>query len=148
MPGLTQPLLDLTATIATAYVASHLLPAPAVGGLIETIGGTLANLAGTATGPVERQGRAVSAPVAPAVPVERSVFSNFIVCLQCGAHRKALKRHLNEAHGLDLATYRKNWNLPSSYPTTAPSYSALRSRMAKDSGLGKGKRPLTKRRAR
>jgi predicted transcriptional regulator len=33
--------------------------------------------------------------------------------------------------------YRDKWGLPADYPMVAPNYSATRSRLAKDNGLGR-----------
>ena len=46
-----------------------------------------------------------------------------------------MKRHLT-SHGLTPQQYRAKWGLPADYPMTAPNYSATRSAMAKDIGLG------------
>jgi ROS/MUCR transcriptional regulator protein len=51
-----------------------------------------------------------------------------------GRHR-TLKRHLT-TRGMTLADYKEKWGLPRDYPSTAPSYSAVRSQMAKTIGLG------------
>jgi predicted transcriptional regulator len=48
-----------------------------------------------------------------------------------------LRRHLRIAHGLDVVAYRTRWRLPMDYPLTAPSYSARRSTLAKEFGLGR-----------
>jgi predicted transcriptional regulator len=40
-------------------------------------------------------------------------------------------------HGLELAAYRARWKLASDYPLTASVYSAHRSAMAKQVGLGR-----------
>jgi predicted transcriptional regulator len=47
-----------------------------------------------------------------------------------------LRRHLRVFHGLEVADYRARWKLPADHPITAPSYSARRSTMAKEIGLG------------
>ena len=47
-----------------------------------------------------------------------------------------MKRHLT-SHGLTPQQYRAKWGLPADYPMTAPNYSATRSAMAKDIGLGR-----------
>ena len=48
-----------------------------------------------------------------------------------------LKRHLMSAHGLTPEQYRAKWGLPTHYPMVAPNYAKLRSKMAKESGLGR-----------
>src|SRR5919202_4922016 len=74
-------------------------------------------------------------PQEPAVPVRRSLRPDHIVCLECGAKQKTLKRHLDVAHGLSVEDYRAKWNLPKDYPMVAPDYAAQRSALAKQLGL-------------
>jgi predicted transcriptional regulator len=73
----------------------------------------------------------------PAVPIRRSVHPEYITCLDCGARKKTLRRHLTIAHNLTPAAYRERWKLATDYPLTAPSYAARRSEMAKAVGLGR-----------
>ncbi len=79
---------------------------------------------------------AVAAGPVPAVPVETSVTSDYIVCLEDGRRFKMLKGHLRAAYGLSPREYREKWNLPADYPMVAPNYREKRARMAKDMGLG------------
>jgi predicted transcriptional regulator len=51
-----------------------------------------------------------------------------------------LRRHLATGHGLTVEQYRARWNLPREHPITAPSYSERRSGLAKQIGLGRGRR--------
>src|SRR5437868_7601187 len=69
-------------------------------------------------------GRATVAqePPRPAVPIRRSVQQDYMVCLECGFRAQALRRHLRVGHGLGLDDYRARWNLPTDYPSAAPSY--------------------------
>ena len=60
-----------------------------------------------------------------------------LVCLECGYRAQVLRRHLRVAHDLEVADYRTRWKLPPDHPVTAPSYSARRSTMAKQLGLGR-----------
>jgi predicted transcriptional regulator len=63
--------------------------------------------------------------------------------LEDGFQGKTLKRHLQTAHGMTPQQYREKWRLPRDYPIVAPSYSAARSKMAKDLGLGQKARAST-----
>ena len=73
----------------------------------------------------------------------RSVFSDHIVCLEDGKKYASLTKHLRVTHGLTPDEYRSKWRLPSDYPMAAPDYAALRSKNAKDLGLGdKGRAAL------
>jgi predicted transcriptional regulator len=93
---------------------------------------------------------------APAVPVAESVTSKHLVCLEDGLELRLLKRHLREVHGMSPEKYRARWGLPDDYPMIATVYSRVRSKLAKESGLGtRGlraqavvmKRPAAKRKA-
>ncbi|CCT60859.1 transcriptional regulator (plasmid) [Acetobacter pasteurianus 386B] len=72
----------------------------------------------------------------PAVPVKKSVFPDYIVCLEDGKKLKVLKRHLQSAYGMTPKQYREKWSLPERYPMVAPSYSTQRSALAQKIGLG------------
>jgi len=72
----------------------------------------------------------------PAVPAKKSVFPDFIICLEDGKRLKMLKRHLR-AFNLTPDQYRAKWGLPGDYPMVAPNYARFRSNMAKNVGLGR-----------
>ncbi|MBR1777095.1 MAG: MucR family transcriptional regulator [Alphaproteobacteria bacterium] len=72
----------------------------------------------------------------PAVPVKKSVFPDYIVCLEDGKKLKMLKRHLKTAYNMTPEEYRVRWNLPADYPMVAPNYAERRSGLAKKIGLG------------
>ena len=87
----------------------------------------------------------VPAPARPAVPADRpkpavaiskSVFSDYIVCLEDGKKLKMLKRHLQTAYSMTPEQYRAKWGLDSNYPMVAPEYAKKRSSLAKAIGLG------------
>jgi predicted transcriptional regulator len=83
----------------------------------------------------------------PFVTIRASVKPEYLVCLDCGAKVKTLKRHLTSAHGLDPKAYREKWGLKRDYPMTAPAYSEKRSAMAKSLGLGrKAGQPMKRKR--
>ena len=75
--------------------------------------------------------------IEPAVPVERSVFPDRIVCLECAMPFKMLKRHLQSEHGLNSDTYRRRYGLPPDYPLVAPDQSEARSSQAKNIALAR-----------
>jgi predicted transcriptional regulator len=79
----------------------------------------------------------VEQTLVPAVSVRRSVQPDYVVCLECGYRAQVLRRHLRVAHDLEVADYRTRWKLPADHPLTAPTYSARRSTMAKQIGLGR-----------
>ncbi len=112
--------------IVSAYVSNNSLRAADLPGLIGTVHMALRQL-GDTPAPV---------PDVPAVPVKRSITKDYIICLEDGKKFKSLRRHLSSSYNMTPDEYRAKWNLPSDYPMVAPSYSATRSRLARDSGLG------------
>ena len=130
MPTNTPPedLLRLTGQIVVAHLAHNAVPTDAVPGVIRAVYGALKGAGAPA--------KADTAPV-PAVPVRKSVFPDYIICLEDGKQMKTLKRHLKTSFNMTPQQYRERWGLPSDYPMTAPSYTARRSDMAKKLGLGR-----------
>ena len=133
---LNDRLPELTAQIVAAYVGKNPV---APGALAELIGTVSQSLAAIGTEP------AAEAPqLVPAVNPKKSVFPDYIVCLEDGKHFKSLKRHLNVHYGLSPAEYRQKWDLPADYPMVAPAYAAARSALAKSMGLGRKAEPAKK----
>jgi predicted transcriptional regulator len=73
----------------------------------------------------------------PAVAIEKSVFPDYIICLEDGKKMKMLKRHLRTSYDMTPDEYRARWNLPDTYPMTAPNYVERRSELALAIGLGR-----------
>jgi predicted transcriptional regulator len=48
-----------------------------------------------------------------------------------------LKRHISTDHQMTPEQYRAKWDLPPSYSMVAAEYAARRSKLAKDTGLGR-----------
>ena len=123
-------LLDLTAEIVAAYAGHHTVAMNDLPGLITQVFEALRGV-----GVIEPVSAAEA--LMPAVPIKKSVMPDFIVCLEDGKKLKLLKRHLATRYNLTPAAYRQRWGLPADYPMVAPNYSATRSRLAKDNGLGR-----------
>ena len=77
---------------------------------------------------------APAAPI-PAVNPKKSVFPDYIICLEDGKKFKSLKRHLSTDFGLTPEEYRTKWGLPRDYRMVAPNYAAQRSALAKHPDL-------------
>src|SRR3954470_16919530 len=121
--------LALTAQIVSAHIANNDVGADRLPSVIRDVYKTLAGVGEQgAAAPVER------AP--PAVPIKKSVFPDYIVCLGDGKQLKMLKRHLSTAFNLTPEQYRAKWGLDPSYPMVAPNYAEKRSSLAKQIGLG------------
>jgi len=119
---------ELVAKIVSNYVKHNSITVNDLPSVIASVHQSLSNLG--------KSSPSVEAP-APAVPIRRSVTSDYVVCLECGFRSQMLRRHLRVQHGLELAAYYARWKLPSDHPITAPAYSARRSAMAKELGLGR-----------
>ncbi|MBB3930700.1 putative transcriptional regulator [Kaistia hirudinis] len=122
-------LIDLTADIVSAYVSNNSISAHDLPGLISEVFQALSRTHG---GVVEVEPE----PLKPAVNPKKSVFPDFIICLEDGKKFKSLKRHLRTHYDLSPEEYREKWGLPADYPMVAPNYAAARSELAKKMGLG------------
>ena len=120
--------LDQVVRIVSSYVQHHQIGPDQLITLIVEVHRALAGL-----------GRAppMQASPEPAVPIRRSVQQDYVICLECGHRARTLRRHLRVVHRLDIADYRTRWKLPANHPLIAPGYSARRSTVAKEIGLGR-----------
>jgi predicted transcriptional regulator len=125
--GPNPDVLGLTAQIVSAHVSNNSVSPDALPALIQDVYRTLAGV-GKEAAPVEKP--------QPAVPVKRSVFPDYIICLEDGKKLKMLKRHLKTAYNMTPEQYRERWGLPPDYPVVAPNYARHRSSLAKKIGLG------------
>lgn len=123
-------LIALSAEIVSAFVSNNAISAADLPRLLREVHGALAGLGAA---PDTQAG----IELRPAVPPRKSVMPDFIVCLEDGRKFKSLKRHLRTQYNMSPDEYREKWGLPASYPMVAPNYSATRSRLAKDNGLGR-----------
>jgi predicted transcriptional regulator len=123
-------LLELTVQIVSAHVGKNTVPANGLPALIEQVYNALKSTGQEpAPAPVEKQ--------QPFVSAKRSIFPDYIICLEDGRKLKTLKRHLRSTYGLSPEQYRDKWGLPADYPMVAPNYAEHRSRLAKQLGLGR-----------
>jgi predicted transcriptional regulator len=128
---LSLDLLGLTAQIVAAHVSNNSVARDGLPGLIHDVYTTLATIGHETPAPAP-----VAEKAAPAVPVKRSVFPEYIVCLEDGKKLKMLKRHLATSYNMTPEQYREKWGLAADYPMVAPSYAKQRSSLAKKIGLG------------
>jgi predicted transcriptional regulator len=126
-------LIDLAADIVSAYVSNNTVPAADLPALIASVHRALNNTVGVPVEPTQE-------PLKPAVNPKKSVFPDYIVCLEDGKKFKSLKRHLRTHYDLSPEEYRDKWGLPADYPMVAPNYAAARSALAKKMGLGQQRR--------
>jgi predicted transcriptional regulator len=121
-------ILGLTAQIVSAHAANNELVSGALPSVIRAVYDTLSHIGEMPAAVVER--------AQPAVPVRKSVFPDYIICLEDGKRLKMLKRHLSTSFNLTPEQYREKWGLDASYPMVAPNYAERRSELAKQIGLG------------
>jgi len=125
----TPDLTELAAEIVSAYVVKNSVRPGDLPNLISEVHRALSS---THAGTIEPEPE----PLNPAVNPKRSVFPDYIVCLEDGKKFKSLKRHLNTHYDMSPEEYRQKWSLPPDYPMVAPNYAAARSALAKKLGLG------------
>lgn len=121
-------ILGLTAQIVSAHAANNEVESGALPSVIRAVYNTLSHIDETVSAPVEK--------AQPAVPIRKSVFPDYIICLEDGKRLKMLKRHLSTSYNLTPEQYREKWGLDASYPMVAPNYAERRSALAKEIGLG------------
>ena len=127
---MSEDVLGLTAQIVSAHVTKNSVSPEGLPALIREIYKTLASV-GDVVVPVDA--------AKPAVDVTRSVYPDYVVCLECGKQMTMLKRHLMTEHNLTADEYRAKWALPSNYPLVAPNYADTRSALAKKMGFGQSR---------
>ena len=127
-------LLALTAEIVASFVGNHPVATGDLPGLIKSVFASLSSAG---------QAEATKAPevLTPAVPIKRSVGTDYIVCLEDGKKLKMLKRHLATRYNMTPDDYRRRWGLAADYPMVAPAYAEQRSTLAKKIGLGRKPAP-------
>lgn len=123
-------LVELSADIVSAYVSHNSVSPIDLPKLIAEVHTALKALA-------SNEAPVVVEELRPAVPVKKSVTPDYIICLEDGKKFKSLKRHLRTHYNLSPEEYREKWGLPVDYPMVAPNYSATRSKLAKENGLGR-----------
>ena len=141
---LKDKLLEWTANIVAAYLSKNEIDSRQLPQVLDTVYGKLLSLGQS---PVRQfhsgsfdpfPGR--GAVAAPAIPTDRSITPDYIICLEDGVRLKTLKRYLFRKYQLTPEQYRLKWGLPPDYPMVAPNYAAKRSALARKMGLGRKKK--------
>lgn len=124
---------DVLIAAASQVVSAYIMNRPQeqfdLPAMLSDVYGTLSGLA-----------QAERAPLAtrrPNVAVEDSVQDDYLICLEDGKQVKMLKRYLKSAYNMTPDDYRARWDLPATYPMVAPNYAVVRSKLAKEIGLGR-----------
>ena len=122
--------IELTAGIVAAYVANNAVQAASLPELIASVHASVTGLSKPVVTAAEAR--------APAVNPKKSVFPDYIVCLEDGKRFKSMRHHITKL-GMTPAEYRAKWGLPANYPMVAPNFAAARSELAKKTGLGRAR---------
>jgi predicted transcriptional regulator len=126
----TSTLFKLTVSIVSAYVRHNSLSPAELPALIGQVHTALTRVS-------RGHGEARGVALRPAIPANKSIAPDYIICLEDGKKFKSLRRHLRTHHNLTPEQYREKWGLGSDYPMVAPNYAAARRRLAKQMGLGR-----------
>ena len=127
-----EQLVQLTADIVAAHVANNNVAVGDVGNLVQRVYEALSGLE-------KPNAEAQQEEKTPVVSVRASIKPDYIVCMECGAKQRMLKRHLMTAHQMTPEQYRSDFGLPRDYPMVAPNYSEQRRALAHSIGLGRKK---------
>ena len=127
-----EQIVQLTADIVAAHVANNNVAVGDVGNLVQRVYEALAGLE-------KPSAEAQQEEKTPVVSVRASIKPDYIVCMECGAKQRMLKRHLMTAHQMSPEQYRSDFGLPREYPMVAPNYSEQRRALAHSIGLGRKK---------
>lgn len=103
----------MTATIVKAFIAGNPLEANKLPALIKQVYKALEQ----AHIPLEEP-----EPEIPAVPIEESIYHNYLICLEDGRRMTLLKSHLKRIYGMTPDQYREKWGLPPDYPMVPQAY--------------------------
>lgn len=133
-PGAQNNHVELAADIVSAYVSNNSIPVADLAALIGNVHAALSGL-GQAPAAAEEPEKAKASPA----QIRKSVSPDALISFIDGKPYKSLKRHLTR-HGLDAHSYRDRYGLPADYPMVSASYSAARSALAKNLGLGQQRR--------
>lgn len=123
-----EDLLALTSDIVASHLSNNSVPVTELPKLIEDVFGALNAIDGGADAAQKPQ---------PAVPINKSITPDYLICLEDGKKLKMLKRYLMTQYGMTPQEYRERWNLAPDYPMVAPNYAKQRRELAKKIGLGR-----------
>ena len=113
-----------------SFVGNNVVPVGDLPAVIASVFGALRSAVQPEAAPP------AEAPV-PAVPIKKSIGTDYLICLEDGRKVKILKRYLAIRYNLTPEQYRQRWGLPKSYPMVAPAYAERRSELARQFGLGR-----------
>jgi predicted transcriptional regulator len=120
------PSVELAAKILSAYVTRNSVPADVLPGLLAEVHRSITGLDHPPEPQVRRPTEA---------QIRASIRPDSLISFEDGKPYKALRRHLT-IRGLTPEAYRAKWGLPVDYPLVSAAYSARRSTISRQIGLG------------
>lgn len=121
--------LKLTTSIVTSYLENNDIQADQLPDLIAKVYAKIDSI-----GHNVHKGNVSNKPI---VDVKKSFTNSEITCLHCGSKHRTIKRHLMSSHQQTPEEYKEHFGLPLDYPIVTSEYSAKRSTLAKNLGLGR-----------
>lgn len=127
-------ILEMTASIVAAHAQTTALTTEEVIGELKKVYAALQAIE-SGTSVVEET--VVGEPTAPSLTLKQAFRTNEVFCLVCGkGGMKTLTRHLNQAHQLKPAQYRKQFSIPKTQPLMSKAYAIKRKEIAAGMDLG------------
>ncbi len=120
------PSVELAAKILSVYVTRNSVPADVLPNLLTEVHRSISALDHPPEPQVRRPTEA---------QIRASIRPDSLVSFEDGKPYKALRRHLT-IRGLTPEAYRAKWGLPVDYPLVSAAYSARRSTISRQIGLG------------
>jgi predicted transcriptional regulator len=128
-------LRELVAQVAAAYFQNSHVASAEIPSVINQIATSLSGIGSSSAGAVQDDQAAGEPAKLSRAQIRKSIRADALISFEDGKGYKTLKRHLS-TRGLTPEQYIQKWGLPSDYPMVAPDYSAARSQLAKNLGLG------------
>ena len=137
----------LVAEVAAAFFANSHVGVTEIGSVIDQIAKSLVAVGAGSDAPPSPREEPPAVTRVTTSQIRRSITPEALVSFEDGRSYKTLRRHL-AVRGLTPEQYREKWGLPADYSMVASGYSARRSQLAEDLGLGARRAPPTRSRRR
>jgi predicted transcriptional regulator len=126
--------IHMAANIVTANATGRGLSTDQIIDMLKSVAATLESLSTTPTTEVLQA--ELTPEEKPSLTWQESIGRNSITCLLCGFQGTTLNAHIRRKHHLSSKEYCAQYGIPRKTPLVSKAYSAKRSKMAKESGLG------------
>jgi predicted transcriptional regulator len=127
-------ILEMTASIVAAHAQTTALTTDDLIGELKKV---YAALQAIESGTTVVEETVTAEAAAPSLTIKQAFKTNEVFCMVCGkGGMKTLTRHLNQAHQLKPAQYRKQFNIPKTQPLMSKAYAAKRKEIAAGMDLG------------